>query len=151
PANTRSTPGIPRRRLAPGVDRFADLGLTLQPPTNRRLVGRVLGWEVFLQIALFSRDDDERDESDGRNQRNQQGETVDPKGQPELEKREREVDRVPGEAVGPHTDDRRRGPVPGNWRASCPEGANCGDKEGDGQQCDSCADRGAERRGNERR
>jgi hypothetical protein len=85
-------------------------------------------------------------ERNGWNQRNQQAEAVDPDGESQLEEREREIDGIPGEAIGPGADDRRRGPVAGDRRASSSEGADCGDEQTNGQEHEHgacrCSDRG---------
>src|SRR5439155_16513062 len=122
----------------------------LEPPTDRSLVWQVLRGKSRFEVTLFPGDDHEPHERNGWNERNQQGETVDPKRETELKKREGEIDGIPAEAVGPRTDDRCRGAVAWDGRASCPEGANRGDEKRDGQDRNDGAHRRADRRRDER-
>ena len=87
--------------------------LRLEPPTDRSLVWQVLRGKSCFEVTLFPGDDHEPHERNGWNERNQQGETVDPERETELKKREGEIDGVPAEAVGPRANDRCGGAVAG--------------------------------------
>jgi len=121
----------------------------LEPPTDGSLVGWVLRGKPCLEVTLFPRDDHEPYEHNGWNERNQQRETVDPKRETELNKGEGEIDGIPAVAVGPCADDRCRGAVAWDGRASRPERANCGDEKGDGQDRNDGAHWPADRRRDE--
>src|SRR5262245_60501323 len=121
----------------------------LEPPTDRSLVWHVRRGKSCFEVTLFAGDDHEPHERNGWNERNQRGETVDPKRETELKKREGEIDGVPAEAVGPRADDRCGGAVAWDGGASCPQGANCGDEKGDCKDRDYGAHWRADRRGDE--
>jgi hypothetical protein len=53
----------------------------LEPATDRSLVWQVLRGKSCFEVALFPGDDHERHERNGWNERNQQRETVDEKGE----------------------------------------------------------------------
>src|SRR4030088_390334 len=107
----------------------------LEPPTDRSLVWQVVRGKSCFEVTLFPGDDHEPHKRNGWNERNQQGETVDPKRETELKKRECEIDGVPAEAVGSLADDRCGRAVARDGRVSCPQRANCGDEKGDGRTC----------------
>jgi hypothetical protein len=89
----------------------------LQPATNRSLVGQVLGRESRLQVTLLSRNDDERHERHGDEEREEQAETVDPQRDPELEEGEGQIDGVSAETVGTGVHDGGSGTVARDGRA----------------------------------
>src|SRR5215470_4972265 len=93
----------------------------LQPATHGGLVVQVLGTESSFQILLFSRYDDVMDERHRCNERGEQPQAVDPNRDPELEHRERQIDRVPAEAIGARPDDRGGWLSGGYRRAGGPE------------------------------
>src|SRR5437773_5671490 len=116
----------------------------LQPAADRSFVRHVLRGKPRFQVAFFSRDDHQRHERNGWREGNQQTETVDPKRESELEDREGEIDGVPAEAVEPRAYDRRRGAIPWDGRARCPQRVNCRNEEGNGCERDNGADRRAD-------
>jgi len=142
PARLSKREAIKSGHLQPIVGRVA----RLYPAADRSFVRQVLRRKSGFEVTLFPRDDHNRYQRNGWNECDQQGETADPNGKPELKEGEREVDGVPAEAVGPRTDDRRRRSVAWDGRASCPEGANCGEEEKDRQEGDAGADWRAEYR-----
>ena len=112
----------------------------LEPATDRCLVGHVLCGKPCLEVPLFSRDDHKRHERNGRNEHDQQAEAVDPQRKSELEERKGEVDGVPAEAIRSRADDGCRGAVARDGSSSRPEGANCGEEEGDRYERENDAD-----------
>ena len=115
-------------------------GRPLEPATDRCLVGHVLRGKPRLEVPLFSRDDHKRHERNGRNERDQQAEAVDPERKSELEERKGEVDGVPAEAIRSRADDGCRGAVARDGSSSGPEGANCGEEESDRYEREKNAD-----------
>lgn len=109
-------------------------GQPLQPATHGSLVGQVLGRKACLQVSLFSRDDHERHDRNRCHERDEQPEAVDPERDPEVEKREGQIDGVPAEAIGPSAYDRGGGAMARDGSASCPERSNGKEEQGDGHE-----------------
>src|SRR5882672_3829542 len=77
----------------------------LQPAAHGRLIAQVLRTESPFEVFLFSPYDEVVHERRRRDERRQQPHAVEPHRDTQLEQGERQIDRVPAEAIRPGPDD----------------------------------------------
>ena len=87
----------------------------LQPAAHGRLIVQVLRTEFQFQVLLFSPFEDIVDQRHCPDECSQQPHAVDPDSDTELEHGERQIDRVPAEAIRARVDDHRSIRLKPNW------------------------------------
>src|SRR5215831_2059069 len=105
----------------------------LQPTAHGTFVIQVVGTEPPFEVPLLSWDHDGGHEGHGRDECGDQPHAVDPTRDPQLQEGERQVDRVPTEAIGARADHDGGRLVAGHRRArrlECPDGVG-EDDDGD--------------------
>jgi len=91
----------------------------LQAAADGRLIVQVLSTEFPFQVLLFSPYDDIVDQRHRPDECSQQPHAVDPDRDTELEHGERQIDRVPAEAIRARADDHGGGLSGGYGSAGC--------------------------------
>src|SRR6266508_5999939 len=107
---------------------------SLQPAPHRSLIGYVVRREVGLQVVLLARDDHQRHQRQRWNEADEEPETVGPACDSKLEQRERQIDGIAAEAIGPRTHDRGGGTIARNRRTSGPKRAHSPEEQRDSDQ-----------------
>ena len=96
----------------------------LHAAADGRLILQALHTEFPFQVPLFSRHDHVVDQRHRPDEGSQQPNGVDPDRDTELEQGERQLDRVPAEAIRAPADDQGGGLSGGHRRVGCPEFRN---------------------------
>jgi hypothetical protein len=113
------------QRQSNSPERGCSVGLSgLQPAAHGRLIVQVLRTESPFGVLLFSPYDDIVDQRHRPDECGQQPHTVDPDRDTELEHGERQIDRVPAEAIRARADDHGGGLSGRHRSAGCPEFRN---------------------------
>jgi len=126
---------IARRRLDTQEKRSA---AALRPPASqpsarRRAVAPVLDGKAFHQVSLLPRDHDPGHEAERRNDGDDETEAVREQRDAQLEQHERQVDRIPADAIRAVAHDSRSRLVAWHRRSGRLEGATRRDEEHDGE------------------
>jgi hypothetical protein len=134
---------------ARAFDHRASFIVNLQPAAHGRLIVQVPRTEFPLQVPLFSRYNDIIHQRHRTEERCQQPHAVDPNRDTELEQGERQIDRVPAEAIRARADDYGGGLSAGHRRAGCPEFRNRVREQRDGNRDERNSERHGKRFGKE--